>query len=118
MMCPRIWLYQGVGCMDSPEDGRFFAALRMTCFAITIGENCRSSVGQFSPMVIAKHVILSGVEESPVFSIGRAAEAITGPFARTLGLLGGSSICIHANRTPMTWADRNVRPTLTPASSG
>ena len=31
--------------MDSPEDGRFFAALRMTCFAITIDDNCRSSVG-------------------------------------------------------------------------
>ena len=45
MMCPRIWFYPGVGRMDSPEDGRFFAALRMTCFAITIGENCRSSVG-------------------------------------------------------------------------
>ena len=45
MMCPRIWLYPGVGRMDSPEDGRFFAALRMTCFAIAIGEICRSGVG-------------------------------------------------------------------------
>ena len=33
-------------------------------------------------MVIAKHVILSEVEESPVCSNGRAAEAFTSPFAR------------------------------------
>ena len=44
-------------------------------------------------MVIAKHVILSEVEESPVFSNGRAAEAFTGPFARTLRLPCGS----HSN---------------------
>ena len=35
-------------------------------------------------MVIAMHVILSEVEESPVYSNGRGAEAFTSPFARTL----------------------------------
>ena len=36
-------------------------------------------------MMTGPPVILSGVEESPVYSIGRAAEAFTSPFARTLG---------------------------------
>ena len=44
-------------------------------------------------MAIESHVILSGVEESPVYSIGRAAEAFTSPFARTLRLPRGS----HSN---------------------
>ncbi len=37
-------------------------------------------------MAIENHVILSGDEESPVYSIGRGAEAFTSPFARTLRL--------------------------------
>ena len=35
------------GCCvtDNREDGRFFAALRMTCFAMTIGEICLPGIG-------------------------------------------------------------------------
>ena len=35
-------------------------------------------------MAIENHVILSEVEESPVFSIGRGVEAFSSSFARTL----------------------------------
>ena len=44
-MSPRRCVYVGFYPLDNREDERFFAALRMTCFAITVDENCRSSVG-------------------------------------------------------------------------
>ena len=46
-MPPRIWAGEGVRCTSTREDGRFFAALRMTCFAIAISEMFRSYVCQF-----------------------------------------------------------------------
>ena len=38
-MPPRIRVGEGFRLTSSREDGRFFAALRMTCFAIALGEN-------------------------------------------------------------------------------
>ena len=37
-MRPRIRVGEGSRCTSSPEDGRFFASLRMTWFAITLEE--------------------------------------------------------------------------------
>ena len=37
-MPPRIRVGKGSRCTSGPEDGRFFAPLRMTCFAIDISE--------------------------------------------------------------------------------
>ena len=38
---PRIWVGEGFRFASSREDGRFFAALRMTCLAIVISEMFR-----------------------------------------------------------------------------
>ena len=43
---PRIWAGEGFRRTSSREDGRFFAALRMTWFAIAISEMIRSCARQ------------------------------------------------------------------------
>ena len=45
-MPPRIRVGERFRCTSSPEDGRFFATLRMTCFAMVISEMFRSHVCQ------------------------------------------------------------------------
>ena len=37
-MRPRIRVGEGSRCTSSPEDGRFFASLRMTCFAMDMSD--------------------------------------------------------------------------------
>ena len=44
---PRISVGEGFGCTSSREDGRFFAALRMTCLAIGIGEEFLTHVCKY-----------------------------------------------------------------------
>ncbi len=41
-MPPRIWAGEGLRCMSTRIDGRFFAPLRMTCLAITLAETSPS----------------------------------------------------------------------------
>ena len=41
---PRRWVGEGFRCTSRRTDGRFFAALRMTCYAIAIGEVSGSSL--------------------------------------------------------------------------
>ena len=43
---PRIWVVECFRCTASREDGRFFAALRMTCVAIAVGETYPSAARQ------------------------------------------------------------------------
>ena len=46
-MCPRKWAGERFRATSDREDGRFFAPLRMTCFAITNGEMCPSHVRRY-----------------------------------------------------------------------
>ena len=43
---PRIWAGEGFRRTSSREDGRFFAPLRMTCFAMAMSEMIRSCLCQ------------------------------------------------------------------------
>ena len=43
---PRIWAGEGLRCMSTRIDGRFFAPLRMTCFALDVREVFRSHLRQ------------------------------------------------------------------------
>ena len=45
-MRPRIRVGEGSRCTSGPEDGRFFAPLRMTCLAMAMSEVFRSSPRQ------------------------------------------------------------------------
>ncbi len=48
MMCPRTGSSaKGIRPASSREDGRFFAALRMTCYALAFSEMCRSRLRQY-----------------------------------------------------------------------
>ena len=96
-MCPRIWFYPGVGRMDSPEDGRFFASLRMTGLPNSIREKRPLHVGKY------RHAEEAGVKVGQTF----LSAHVIGVLSAWIQIDEAASL----RKRPRKWAGEGFRST-------